>query len=85
MNPKSIPKVSDLKADENTITSSINALKNSNPIVESLKNRYFDIVRKEKYPSTPEISKEADCIEEAIKAILATSNSKLKSKSKLKH
>jgi len=76
MNPKSIPKAS----NQNTTTSSIDAPKNSNPVVQSLKNRYFDIVSKEKYPNTPEITKEADCIEEAIKALQAAS--KLKSKSK---
>ena len=75
MNPKSIPKAS----NQNTTTSSIDAPKISNPVVQSLKNQYFDIIRKEKYPSTPEITMEADCIEEAIKDILAAS--KLKSKS----
>lgn len=36
-------------------------------VISSLKKRYFDILRKENYPKTPEITKEADNIEKAIR------------------
>lgn len=35
-------------------------------VIQSLKRRYFDIVGKENYPKTPQITKEADNIETAI-------------------
>jgi len=38
-------------------------------VIQSLKRRYFDIVGKEDYPKTPQITKEADNIEAAIRQL----------------
>lgn len=39
----------------------------SDVVVSSLKKRWFDLAAKEKYPNTPDLSKELDNIEGAIK------------------
>jgi hypothetical protein len=36
-------------------------------IITALKKRYFELAGKENYPHTPEITKECDHLEEAIK------------------
>ena len=42
-----------------------------NPIIDSLKARYFDVIRTEDYPHTPKITKELDNIEAAVREIEA--------------
>ena len=42
----------------------------SDLVIKSLKKEYFDLVAKENYPKTPEITAEADEVEAAIKEIL---------------
>lgn len=37
------------------------------PIIESLKKRYFDVISKEDYPNTPKLTQEADHIERAVR------------------
>lgn len=48
----------------------------SDPIVESLKLRYFDVLRKEDYPKTPKLTQEADHLEKAIRELQKVSDDK---------
>ena len=41
----------------------------SDVVITSLKKRWFDLAAKEKYPNTPDLSKELDNIEGAIKEL----------------
>lgn len=43
------------------------ALLAGDPIIESLKKRYFDVISKEDYPNTPKLTQEADHIEKAVR------------------
>lgn len=38
-------------------------------VISALKSKYFDLLKKEKIPNTPELTKEIDNIENAIKAL----------------
>lgn len=43
-------------------------------VIATMKKRYFDLVAKENYPKTPDITKEADNIEKAIRELQSKSN-----------
>lgn len=40
-------------------------------VIAALKQRYFAVLRREDYPRTPQVTKEADHLEHAIKELLA--------------
>ena len=41
----------------------------TDPIIESLKKRYLDVISKEKWPNTPQLTQEADNIERAVREL----------------
>lgn len=44
-------------------------LRQEDPLVQSLKNKFFSLIKQEKYPQTPEISEELDFLSETIREL----------------